>query len=133
MCAPAKQGNEIGSPTVGAMSSLLTPLATGAAAGENVHESIAELEKSQQELQEASSATIAANLEQLTALQQRLEVDRARLAKTQRRTKVQAVTLNAADVEQQRVLVGIRHRVEKENWRQVRGNASNNKLCAARG
>ena len=76
-----------------------------AVAEATVEESIAALEKSQQELQDASAATIAANLQQLTALQQRLEEDRARLAKQQKRTRAGAVpVLNAADIEQQRVL-----------------------------
>ena len=53
----------------------------------SVEAAIAELEASQQQLQEQSAATIAANLEQLTALQRQLEEDRARLLKQQRRAR----------------------------------------------
>ena len=73
----------------------------------SIDDAIAALEASQQKLQETSSETIAANLEQLAALQKRLEEDRARLAKQQRRTRGGInPTLNVADVEQQRVMEG---------------------------
>jgi hypothetical protein len=75
------------------------------AAGPSVEDSIAAIERTQQDLQEQAQLTIAANLEQLSVLQQRLEEDRARLAKQQRRTRsAQPAALNAADIEQQRVL-----------------------------
>ena len=62
------------------------------------------LEREQQQLEEESQRTIAANLEQLAALQQQLDGQRSRLARQQRRMRGANQAPNYAEIEQQRML-----------------------------
>jgi len=74
------------------------------AAEQSFAEKLILLEQEQQQLEEESQRTIAANLEQLAALQRQLDGQRSRLAKQQRRMRGANQAPNYAEIEQQRML-----------------------------